>query len=437
MADDKQERLTRLAAISSASKMARIIEQSSVPDNIGRAVLESTSLQRELARASDGYRNLITLKDMLGEFGLRDKMLGTFKQFEDGGGIGYLGKIHLQHEAMMKGLTGSLSAAFLARQDALTLSFVGMDTQFEALTKSLYGSNLASMLPRYASISDEVTRISGLQHLASMRARELTESLAGITKPWSTIGNEIASIAAAMRLSQFEAFSRELPAFSKERSALKTIEFGQFQRVMPIAEALDDEEEGEEVYTEAGRNAALVAFPSVSYDEVLSATGWTIDIKAPEFIRPDGTSLSQAVIYPHHHYLISMVESHVKQRIAVALIAAGGMAALKRLFGKYLTAWERKRDEAISKGEPELHLIYYAEFMEIAEIVLNKELWASTFKAVFRNQDRFRMAITLLHGLRIQTAHSRPLTRSGKLRLLTEASELFEAMGVVSGRVRQ
>ena len=133
-----------------------------------------------------------------------------------------------------------------------------------------------------------------------------------------------------------------------------------------------------------------------------------------------------------NHYIISMIESHLKAIIAATLLATGDFAAICRLFGNRIPDWERKRDDALRKDEQELHLIYYADFMEIADIVLNKELWESTFKAVFRNKDRFRMTIERLHSLRIPTSHSRPLTRTGKLRLWAEAVELFEAIGVIT-----
>lgn len=334
----------------------------------------------------------------------------------------------------MKQLSRSLSVGLLARQKELLGPFSGMRSQIDQLAKSLRGPDLRGLMPEYRSITEQITRMAEPYNMASKQARELAEQLAGITKPWSTFGNETASIAAAMRLSQLATFSRELPAFSKDRGALKAIEFGGFDQVMPVAEALQDEEEGETVYTQAGRNPALVAFPSEGFGEVLTATGWVFDIRPPEFIRPDGTPLAEAMISPPDHFIINMIEGHLKALIAATLIQAGGMAAMSRLFGKRIPEWERKRDDALQKGEAELHLIYYADFMELAEIVSNKELWETTFKAIFRHKERVRMAIERLHGLRIPTSHSRPLTRTGRLRLLAEAIELFEAIGVMPAK---
>jgi hypothetical protein len=431
LADDEQARLSRLASVAAGTDVSRIIEQTILPDSVGRAVLGSRALQRELALASEGRSNLAFHKDLFGTAAMRDSVLGTFRHLEDLGGASYLRKVHLQHEELMKHFTGSLSVGLLARQKELLGPFSGMRAQMDELAKSLRGPDFRELMPEYHSITSQIARMAEPYNMASKQARELSEQLGGITKPWSTFGNETASIAAAMRLSQLATFSRELPAFSKDRATLKAIEFGGFDQVMPVAEALEDEDEGETVYTEAGRNPALVAFPSDGYGEILTATGWVFDIKPPEFIRPDGTPLAQAIINSHDHFIINMIEGHLKAQIAASLIAAGGTAAISRLFGNRIPDWERKRDDALRKGEAELHLIYYADFMEIAEIVSNKELWESTFRAVFRHKERFRMAIERLHGLRIPTSHSRPLTRTGRLRLLAEAIELFEAIGVM------
>ena len=139
-----------------------------------------------------------------------------------------------------------------------------------------------------------------------------------------------------------------------------------------------------------------------------------------------------AVFDPYDHHIINLVEGHLRQAIYTAIITVGGDQALTRLFSQYLPKWKEKQVVAVLRGEPPLHLIYYADFIELMEVILNKELWASHFKAIFVSRDWFRVSMERLHTIRIPTSHSRPVTKTRRLRLLVEAGEIFEALGLIS-----
>ncbi|MCJ2189026.1 hypothetical protein [Novosphingobium beihaiensis] len=418
---------------SEAMALVNKLERERVLDvaTYGAALPRTLRAEAELSRVSEAYRNIVFAKKALASLCADEVAAGGLGRLKEIGAFSVIEQVRSQHEAMMQQLTGSMSARLLARQREFLAPYERVNSHIALLMKSFQGAKVHLAMPSFVSISKEIAALTKPYSLPTGYASNLADHLAGITKPWTAVGHETASIAAAVRLSQFATFSRELPAFSKERYAVTATEFGSFDRLRPLAEPLEDEEEAEEVYTEGGRAPSLVAFPSESYDDVLSATGWVFDIRSPAFVRPDGSTLPNANIDPRDHFIISMVECHLKAIISAALISGGGMAALERLFGNRLPAWKSKRDIAVERDEPELHLVYYADFMEIAEIILNKELWASTFKAVFRNRERFKHSIERLHGLRVPTSHSRPLTRTGKLRLMAEALELFEAIGVV------
>lgn len=351
------------------------------------------------------------------------------RTLEKNGVFAKIAEIHAQQEAMMARINRILPPAFLARHHEIFSPFTKYENQVSAIMEKLRGQTLPSAMAaqRFAS---EMKHLQEPLGMVRHRVEEISERVAALTTPWSLPGSERASVVASLHLAKFSDFSRELPAFSKERFALADSEFGAFDRALPLAESLEDEEDGEAVYTDGGRAEALVAFPSESYDDLLTVTGWAFEIPQPAFIRPDGTPLPASLFDPRDHYLISMIEAHLRQAICAALVTAGGASAMSRLFGNKIGDWEVKRDDALRRGEPELHLIYYANFMEMADIILNNELWTSTFKSIFRHKDRLRITLERVHALRLPSSHSRPLTRTGRLRLWAEAREILEALGV-------
>lgn len=410
-------------------ELSRIAEEMHQVTTVFRETEKLRGVAGTIERINDVYGKMALTPGVQALMQQQDMVTRQLKMLENSGIFERVSRIQAQQDAMMARINISLPAGFLARQHEMVSPFAGYQDQVSAIM----GKLRAQMLPATMAAERFASEIQHLQEplgLVGQRVREISERLAAINQPWSLPGSERASIVATLHLANYSDFTRTLPAFSRERFALADSEFGAFDRALPLAESFEDEEDGEAVYTDSGRSEALVAFPSESYDEVLSVTGWAFEMPQPDFIRPDGTILARSPIDPHDHFLISMVEGHLRQAIYAALVTAGGIAAVSRLFGNKIADWERKRDQAVARGEPELHLIYYADFMEMADVILNKELWASSFKSVFRHKDRLRISLERVHALRISSAHSRPLTRTGRLRLWVEAREIFEALGI-------
>lgn len=396
---------------------------------LGREVLASRQLQDTLAALSPSYRNLTASNVFATTMAARELSLSHTALFQQNGVSEVMKRVSEQHSAMMKTLQGSLGLGLTAKH-LTTNATSELQQSLALLTKSF-------QVPKFeytSQVSREIERMmagfKGAFSIPDLRMRSVAEELAKITKPWAALGNEKGSLAAAMGLAQFSELSGQLKVFSSDRLTLIDHEFGAFDTAFAVAEATDSEHDGEAVYTEAGRNEALVAFPSAGFDDVLAATGWAFDVPQPDFIRMDGTVVSSVRIDPHDHYLINMIEGHLRQIVYAAVVPAGGEAALKRLFGNRLPKWTEKQAEAVAKGEEPLHLIYYADFMELTEIILNKELWQASFAAVFLHRERFKITMERLHGFRLQTSHTRPLKKTGRLRLWVEAREIFEALGI-------
>lgn len=408
---------------------AGIMKELRLSQGPARGALGSIRSYDTLAALRAPYRDLMMPNLSAAALAARGLSISHATTFQKGGASEVMKRVAEQHTTMMKSMQEALGVGLTTKH--LTPAANGeLQRSISELTRSLhtpkieFGSQLTREIERIMSGVNDAFRMPQLQ------IRSVAEELAKITRPWAMIGNEKGSFAAALGLAQFSDLSGQLKVFSPERLTFIDREFGAFDAVFAVAEATDGESEGEAIYTEAGRNEALVAFPSESFNEVLSATGWAFDVPQPEFIRMDGTVVPSTRIDPHDHYLINLIEGHLRQVVYAALVSVGGEAALKRLFGNRLPNWRQKQADAIAKGEEALHPIYYADFMELAEIILNKELWQATFASVFLHRDRFKISMERLHGFRLQTSHTRPLKKTGRLRLWVEAREIFDALGI-------
>ena len=410
--------------LSATAEMSRIATEFQDKTNLARMYSEHDTVKRAIANLYKPLQGLSVAQEVLRNFHAHEQALACFNLHERSGVLKAMAE-HTKYTEMARKLIGG-GAYELAKQHQLLYPHVS------AIMASLTDQTKLNAKFALTDITRQLAEYQLPVGMSVKRATELAEQLSVITTPWSVKGSEYASVAAALSLTQFSEITRTLPAFSDERSAIIVAEFGEFDTAFPLAEVAKSDEESEAIYSEAGRNEALVAFPSSSYDQILSAAGWSFDIKQPDFIRQDGTIVPGAVFDPYDHHIINLVEGHLRQAIYTAIITVGGDQALTRLFSQYLPKWKEKQVVAVLRGEPPLHLIYYADFIELMEVILNKELWASHFKAIFVSRDWFRVSMERLHTIRIPTSHSRPVTKTRRLRLLVEAGEIFEALGLIS-----
>jgi hypothetical protein len=297
--------------------------------------------------------------------------------------------------------------------------------ELAALTRSLHMQSSVFKFLDAPSISDAMRNITTGYGLAD---KDLRDRILGISQPWAVAGLESASLSAAVGLGELAHLNRSLPAFGFERVALAEREFGSFDNVFVEAETAETEEAGEAIYTDAGRNPALVAFPSESYDDVLRATGWAYTLPVPDTIRADGTVVPNVTFDPHDSYLVTMIESHLRVLIIKTLMAAGGVNALKSSFGERLKKWEANRADYVAGGGEELHVVYSSNLMELHDIVINGTFWKSSFQSIFGNKEVFSVTMREIHAIRLQTAHSKPLTNTARLYLSAASLKLFHAL---------
>ena len=68
--------------------------------------------------------------------------------------------------------------------------------------------------------------------------------------------------------------------------------------------------------------------------------------------------------------------------------------------------------------------------MDLADVIGRKDNWRETFEPIFRNRDDLMVSFHRLHPVRKAIAHSRPLGRGYVLILVSEATRIFNALGI-------
>ena len=81
-------------------------------------------------------------------------------------------------------------------------------------------------------------------------------------------------------------------------------------------------------------------------------------------------------------------------------------------------------------GESPLPLLNYSNFMDLKDIIVNRQHWSEAFKHVFHDKGQFIRAMERLHSVRLPLSHSRPIGTAQQIVLISEATEVLRAMGI-------
>lgn len=314
-----------------------------------------------------------------------------------------------------------------------------------ALIASSVGRDLALLAQTVGSAPSAFARLQELPNAAALasaglasRSAELQTALAAGTRldtAWASVAMPSVSIGALAELGAFTIRVRSTPPTDERRVVEVAEQFGDFDAAFPNAESACEEDEREAVYTDAGRNATLVAFPSRTYQSVLVAAGWVPNyLPPPPPLLATGAPCEDASHDPADSATIMAVEAHLRHFVNEALTARSGPDWTTTLVHRdKVTEWRRRQAASVSKGNPALAPIYYADFQDLLDIIKRKDLWGEIFGTVFGSRPLFEATMTRLHAIRLELAHARPLTNTARLRLEVEANSVFAALGVLSG----
>jgi len=116
------------------------------------------------------------------------------------------------------------------------------------------------------------------------------------------------------------------------------------------------------------------------------------------------------------------------------MMAAIGKNWIKKcVSGEMRTQWQKKRDDAVARGEPKRPLIAYADFTDYEKIIVRRDNWNNVFQSVFCRKELVQESLRRLYPIRICTMHARIITQNDELYLHAETTRLWLAIREVPG----
>ena len=181
----------------------------------------------------------------------------------------------------------------------------------------------------------------------------------------------------------------------------------------------------------AGLNPALIAFPPATYSEVVIGAGFKFHLPPPPIPQAIESTDPDAMFDPMHGQVITALEQQLRKIVEECLRALEGEKWMKRRVPEDMRKrWLERQEEARQDGRSVYPPIQYADFMDLAHVIRQANNWREAFEPIFQNPDDLMASFRRLHPVRKAIAHSRPLDRVDVLFLFSEATRIFNALGI-------
>ena len=193
----------------------------------------------------------------------------------------------------------------------------------------------------------------------------------------------------------------------------------------------DSSNQRDEIIVLGGPDSGLTEVPRASFDTVLFGTGLKLSLASvpvPKAIKsPDaGTAFKS-----EHWQIFCELEQRPRQVVELQLEKLAGSNWVKRRVPQPVRErWMNRQEEDRADGRPVYPAIQYADFMDLADVIVRRDNWYGAFQTIFRDQHDIAVSLRRLHSVRKALAHSRPLGRADVLTLVSEAVRIFHALGI-------
>lgn len=252
----------------------------------------------------------------------------------------------------------------------------------------------------------------------------LIDNLAALKVPWMLRDYPAVSVTGFARISRLRTLPQELEPYAPSASEIYQDELG---NPVPF-DADDSPEERESAALDAGLNPELVAFPSSAYPSVLFAAGFEFRL---EPLEPPATESGDRTgrFDAGHGELLYHIETRLRATVESRLRGIAGSAWIRtRVPGELRDQWKRRQQKDRDLGRDAYPLIHYADLMHLEAVICRKDNWGEAFAAIFGNKPDFQVSMWRLAPVRNAIAHNRPLLRTDRITLVSEAHRLFSAL---------
>jgi hypothetical protein len=284
-------------------------------------------------------------------------------------------------------------------------------------------------LDKVPQIATDISRIVGPYRTAALAddwPGRLAQAMGRLDQPWAIEGGVNVSATGFARMVRLSDAAHAAAPFSRPVSELFASELGGQQEGLEASAASRDA-----AAVADGLQADLIAFPPSNYGGIVFTAGFRFSVIGPPPPQAIEAADPDAAYDPGHATLLSTVERHLRHLVEEKLGGVAGSSWIKsRVSEAARRQWADRQEEDRQLGRPVYGLIHYADFMDLANVITQRNNWAEAFSAIFGNTDDLRVSLYRLHPVRKAIAHSRPLCRADVLTLVAEATRILKAIGI-------
>ena len=266
------------------------------------------------------------------------------------------------------------------------------------------------------------------EHFQRMEAWQtsLADRMAQLQSPWAIENHLGVSIIGFARIARLHDISSGPAPFHPASGEIFEEELGE-----PVAFDENQTAENREIARiDAGLNPEVVAFPSVAYPGVLFSAGFELRIEAVAPVKSENGD-ETGRLDPQHASLLGQIENRLRALIEAELRSLEGNRWLRRrVHGDLRKRWQGRKTKDHDQRGDSYPLLYYADFMDLADIICEGRNWDEAFHRFFASKPDFQASMQRLAPVRNTIGHNRPLVRADQITLLGEGFRILNALGV-------